>query len=173
MTGFVYIMSNKRDGTLYVGVTSNLSRRAFEHREGAVEGFASRYGLKRLVYYESYSDIRDALQREKNMKHWPRLWKLALIQDMNPDWADLYESLNRSRASASRVRPANPCRSPGLIRGLISRPSAVMPGLDPGIQGSGFVVVWMAGSSPAMTIGVKVKIKADSAQNRPIAPRRA
>jgi putative endonuclease len=95
MAGFIYIMSNRRDGALYVGVTNNLSRRVFEHREGAVEGFTSRYGLKRLVYYESYPDIRDALQREKNMKHWPRLLKLALIQEMNPDWNDLYESLNR------------------------------------------------------------------------------
>ena len=92
--GYVYIMSNKRQGTLYVGVTSNLSRRVWEHREGAVDGFTKRYGLKRLVHYESYDDIRNALQREKNLKHWPRLWKLALVQESNPDWADLYEALN-------------------------------------------------------------------------------
>ncbi len=94
MSGFVYIMSNKRDGTLYFGVTSDLSRRVFEHRDGVIDGFTKRYGLKRLVYYESFDDIRDALQREKNLKHWPRLWKLALIQEMNPDWDDLYERLN-------------------------------------------------------------------------------
>jgi len=92
--GYVYIMSNKRDGTLYIGVTSNLSRRIWEHREKIVEGFTARCGLDRLVYYESFDDIRDALQREKNMKHWPRAWKLALIQEMNPDWEDLYERLN-------------------------------------------------------------------------------
>ncbi|MGO4870508.1 MAG: GIY-YIG nuclease family protein [Roseiarcus sp.] len=92
--GYVYIMSNKRQGTLYVGVTSNLSRRAWEHREGVVDGFTKRYGLKRLVHYEFYDDIRNALQREKNLKHWPRLWKLALVQDSNPEWADLYEALN-------------------------------------------------------------------------------
>jgi len=93
--GYVYIMSNKRDGTLYIGVTGNLSRRIWEHRESIIAGFTRRYGLKRLVYYESYEDIRNALQREKNLKHWPREWKLALIQQMNPDWEDLYEHLNR------------------------------------------------------------------------------
>jgi len=92
--GFVYIMSNKRDGTLYIGVTSNLSRRVWEHREGLTGGFTQRYGLKRLVYYESYDEIRNALQREKNLKHWPRLWKLALIREANPEWDDLYEQLN-------------------------------------------------------------------------------
>ena len=92
--GHVYVMANKRDGTLYVGVTADLARRAFEHREGLVDGFTKRYGLKRLVYYESHDDIRAAIQREKTVKHWPRLWKLALIEDMNPEWADLYERLN-------------------------------------------------------------------------------
>lgn len=87
--GYIYIMSNKHDGTLYVGVTSNLSRRIWEHREGIIDGFTKRYGLKRLVYYEPYDDIRNALQREKNLKHWPRLWKLALIHEANPDWEDL------------------------------------------------------------------------------------
>jgi putative endonuclease len=92
--GYVYIMSNKRDGTLYTGVTSNLSRRIWEHREGVIDGFSKRYGLKRLVYYEPYDDIRNALQREKNMKHSPRAWKLNLIHEMNPDWEDLYGRLN-------------------------------------------------------------------------------
>jgi putative endonuclease len=92
--GYVYIMSNRRDGALYIGVTSDLSRRAFEHRQGVVDGFTKRYGLKRLIYYERYEDIRDALQREKNLKHWPRAWKLALVHDLNPDWDDLYEQLN-------------------------------------------------------------------------------
>jgi putative endonuclease len=92
--GYVYIISNRRDGTLYTGVTGNLSRRIWEHREGVIDGFSKRYGLKRLVYYEPYDDIRSALQREKNLKHWPRAWKLALIHEMNPDWEDLYERLN-------------------------------------------------------------------------------
>ena len=92
--GYVYIMSNRRDDALYVGVTSDLSRRAFEHRQGVIDGFTKRYGLKRLVYYERYEDIRVALQREKNLKHWPRVWKLALVHELNPDWDDLYERLN-------------------------------------------------------------------------------
>ena len=93
--GWVYIMSNRRDGTLYCGVTSDLARRAWQHREGLVEGFTKAYGLKRLVWYEHFPDIRDAIQREKTMKHWPRAWKVRLIHRMNPDWDDLYETLNQ------------------------------------------------------------------------------
>jgi putative endonuclease len=92
--GHVYFMANKRDGTLYVGVTADLARRAFEHREGLVDGFTKQHCLKRLVYCEFHEDIRTAIQREKTIKHWPRLWKLALVQEMNPEWADLYETLN-------------------------------------------------------------------------------
>ena len=88
-------MSNRRDGTLYVGVTANLSRWIWEHREGLVEGFTKQYGLKRLVYYEHFDDVRTAIQREKTMKHWPRAWKVRLIHGMNPDWDDLYEILNQ------------------------------------------------------------------------------
>ena len=91
--GWVYIMSNKPNGTLYVGVTSDLARRIWEHREGVTEGFTKRYGLKRLVYYERYEDIRPALQREKNLKHWPRAWKVKLIVTSNPNWDDLYAQL--------------------------------------------------------------------------------
>jgi putative endonuclease len=91
--GWVYIMSNKPNGTLYVGVTSDLVRRAWEHREGIIEGFSKRYGLKRLVYVEPHDDIRTAIQREKNLKHWPREWKVKLIVDANPSWDDLYDQL--------------------------------------------------------------------------------
>ena len=92
--GWVYIMTNRRNGTLYCGVTSNLARRAWEHREGVIPGFTGRYGLKRLVWYEHFPEIRDAIQRETTMKHWPRAWKVRLIHAMNPDWDDLYELLN-------------------------------------------------------------------------------
>ena len=88
------MMSNRRNGTLYVGVTSNLSLRVWQHRAGLVEGFTKRYGLRQLVYYERFEDIRDAIQREKTMKHWPRAWKVRLIHGLNPGWDDLYE-LNR------------------------------------------------------------------------------
>ena len=91
--GWVYIVTNKPNGTLYVGVTSDLSRRAWEHRQGMVEGFTKRYGLKRLVLAERHDDILAAIQREKNIKHWPRLWKLKLIAVSNPDWNDLYDQL--------------------------------------------------------------------------------
>jgi putative endonuclease len=93
-SGWVYILTNRPNGTLYVGVTDNLARRAWEHREGLVSGFATRYGLKRIVYYEHHADIRDARQREQNMKHYPRAWKVRLILSMNPDWNDLYDRLS-------------------------------------------------------------------------------
>lgn len=91
--GWVYIMTNRANGVLYVGVTADLSRRAYEHREGLIKGFTRRYGLKRLVYFERYDDIWTAIQREKNMKHWSRAWKVRLILDFNPEWRDLYEDL--------------------------------------------------------------------------------
>ncbi|HIJ61119.1 MAG TPA: GIY-YIG nuclease family protein [Rhodospirillaceae bacterium] len=91
--GWVYILTDRPNGTLYVGVTSDLARRTWEHREGAVDGFTKRYGLKRLVYAEPHEDIRAAIQREKTLKHWPRAWKVRLILEANPGWADLYNLL--------------------------------------------------------------------------------
>jgi putative endonuclease len=91
--GWVYFMTNKPDGVLYVGVTSNIAKRAHEHREGVVEGFTKQHSLNRLVYCERFDDIRDAIQREKTIKHWPRAWKVRLIHGTNPDWDDLYDSL--------------------------------------------------------------------------------
>jgi putative endonuclease len=91
--GWVYIVTNRPNGTLYVGVTSNLPRRIWEHREGVVEGFTRRYRLKRLVYVERYEDIASAIQRETNLKHWPRAWKVNLILASNPEWADLYDQI--------------------------------------------------------------------------------
>ena len=91
--GWVYILTNRPNGTLYVGVTDNLARRVWEHREGAVEGFTRRYGLKRLVYAEHHSDIRLARHREQNIKHYSRAWKVRLILVNNPNWEDLYERL--------------------------------------------------------------------------------
>jgi putative endonuclease len=91
--GWVYIVTNRPNGTLYVGVTSDLARRAWEHREGVAEGFTKRYGLKRLVYAERHEDIRIAIQRERNLKHWRRAWKVRLILADNPDRNDLYDQL--------------------------------------------------------------------------------
>ena len=91
--GWVYIMTNRRNGTLYLGVTSDIARRAWEHREGLVEGFTKRYGLTRLVHAERHDEIAAAIQRERTVKHWPRAWKVDLIVANNPDWDDLYETL--------------------------------------------------------------------------------
>jgi len=93
MPAYVYLMANRRNGILYTGVTTDLPRRAFEHREGVIAGSTKRYGLKLLVYYEVFDDVRDAIQREKNIKHWPRAWKVRLIHGFNPEWVDLYESV--------------------------------------------------------------------------------
>ena len=91
--GWIYILTNRPNGTLYIGVTSNLIQRVWQHREGVVPGFTKRYGLKRLVYFEAYDDISVAIRREKNVKHWPRTWKMRLILASNPEWRDLYETL--------------------------------------------------------------------------------
>ena len=90
---FVYIMASQKNGTLYVGVTNDLIRRVFEHREGSVGGFTKRYEIKDLVYFEEHDEPRNAIQREKNIKHWSRAWKLALIERQNPDWQDLFDML--------------------------------------------------------------------------------
>ena len=91
----VYILAGKRNGTLYIGVTNNLVRRVYEHREGLADGFTKRYGIKTLVYFEALETIAAALQREKNIKHWSREWKIDLIVASNPDWRDLYEDIVR------------------------------------------------------------------------------
>ena len=92
---WVYILANRRGGALYVGVTNDLVRRAFEHRERFVPGFTKRYGIKTLVYYEQHDTATAAIQREKNIKHWPREWKIDLILSMNPYWRDLYDEIAR------------------------------------------------------------------------------
>ena len=91
--GWVYILTNRPSGTLYVGVTADLARRVWEHSEGLGSTFTTRYGLKRLVYAEPHDTIAAAIQREKNLKHWPRAWKVALILRDNPGWEDLYDCL--------------------------------------------------------------------------------
>jgi putative endonuclease len=92
--GWVYIMTNRPDGTLYVGVTANILRRAYEHRTGTINGFTKRFALHRLVYFEWHDDIRSAIQREKNLMEWPRARKTRLIGHTNPDWYDLYDGLS-------------------------------------------------------------------------------
>ncbi len=89
--GWVYIMTNRPNGTLYVGVTADIARRYAEHRQSMVPSFTSRYSLTRLVYAERHADIVAAIQREKNIKHWPRAWKTRLIVAQNPEWRDLGE----------------------------------------------------------------------------------
>ena len=89
--GYVYIMASRRNGTIYIGVTSDLAKRAWEHREGLIDGFTKKYGCKMLVWFEHHGTIEAAILREKQMKEWRRAWKLRRIEEMNPDWNDLFE----------------------------------------------------------------------------------
>ena len=89
----VYIVTNKRNGTLYVGVTSNLPGRIWQHKNKVVPGFTNEHKLDRLVWYEVHETMESAIQREKAVKYWKRYWKLKAIEEMNPDWRDLYEEI--------------------------------------------------------------------------------
>lgn len=93
--GWLYIVCNKRNGTLYLGVTSHLQRRIWQHREGLIEGFSKKYGCSRLVWVQHFSNLHDARQREWQMKKWKRAWKIELIERDNPDWRDLWDDMNR------------------------------------------------------------------------------
>jgi putative endonuclease len=93
MAAWLYIMTNKPNGTLYIGVTTILPTRAWQHKTGAIPGFTKRYGLTRLVYVETHESIGEAIRREKALKTWRRAWKVRLINEANPNWDDLYDSL--------------------------------------------------------------------------------
>ena len=93
MNSYIYIMTNKSNTTLYIGVTSNLVKRVYEHKNTLVDGFTKRYNLKKLVYYEVYDDIGEAIKREKQLKSWKRDWKDKLINDVNLNWIDLYDEI--------------------------------------------------------------------------------
>jgi putative endonuclease len=90
----VYIVTNKRNGTLYLGVTSNLPQRAYQHREGEIDGFSRQYGCKQLVWFEHYEEITAAIAREKELKKWRRAWKIDLIEKLNPQWRDLADDFS-------------------------------------------------------------------------------
>jgi putative endonuclease len=89
----VYILASKRNGTLYIGVTSNVLQRVWQHKNDMVEGFTKRYNVHRLVYYEQYTDMMEAILREKQLKKWNRAWKIELIERENPEWRDLWFEL--------------------------------------------------------------------------------
>jgi len=93
MLFYVYLLASRKHGTLYLGVTNNLVRRVYEHREGLTPGFTSRYGIKRLVWFETFADALSAIAREKETKKWRRDWEIRLIEENNPDWTDLYDGV--------------------------------------------------------------------------------
>ena len=91
-TGYVYILASGRNGTLYIGVTSNLARRIYEHKHHLVDGFTKTHDVTHLVWFEQYDNISDAILREKRMKKWNRQWKLRVIEGLNPNWDDFFAS---------------------------------------------------------------------------------
>ena len=91
--GFVYLLTNKRNGTLYTGITSTLKKRIYLHKTDKYPGFTNRHQIKILVYFEHHNEIQDALEREKRIKKWRRSWKVKLIEQFNPGWKDLYDQL--------------------------------------------------------------------------------
>jgi len=91
---YIYILTNKKNGTLYIGVTNNLTRRIYEHRNGTIKGFTKKYNLNKLVYFEQLNDISFAILREKRLKKWNREWKVQLIEKINPEWKDLSENFS-------------------------------------------------------------------------------
>ena len=93
MTYYVYMLASKKDGVLYVGVTNNLIKRVYEHKQGFVDGFTKKYFVRRLVYFEKTTDINEAIHREKQLKKWKREWKIALIECNNPQWEDIYDAI--------------------------------------------------------------------------------
>ena len=102
--GYVYILASQRNGTLYVGVTSDLAKRVAQHKEDGREGFTKQYAVHQLVYFEVHRDIREALRREKQIKKWNRAWKLQLIEKENSEWRDLYDELPEHYFLHSRLR---------------------------------------------------------------------
>ncbi len=135
MTYWVYILASRPGGAIYTGVTNNLSLRVWQHRHRQGGLHTKRYGIGTLVYYERYDDVRNAIQRERNMKHWPPAWKFNLILEINPTWRDLYEELNGAPLS-------------DLDRGDRDKPGHD-GGDDLGSQ------IGVAGTSPAMTPSLK------------------
>jgi len=95
MAFFVYMMASRKHGTLYIGVTNDLVRRAYEHREKRVPGFTRRHGVGRLVWFAEFDEPGAAIQREKTIKGWPRAWKIRTVEELNPEWRDLFEDINK------------------------------------------------------------------------------
>jgi putative endonuclease len=104
--GYVYIMASRKNGTIYIGVTSDLIKRVYEHREGLIDGFTKKYGCKLLVWFEVYDDLQEARRRELQMKEWKRAWKIKLIEEQNLDWDDLYPKLLEPGWAGPGPRPS-------------------------------------------------------------------
>ncbi len=90
---FIYILASKKNGTIYIGVTNNLAKRVYEHKNNLIKGFTQKYNVHHLVYYEVFDDVYEAITREKRLKKWKRQWKIELIRKFNPEWKDLYEKI--------------------------------------------------------------------------------
>lgn len=132
----VYLLASKRNGTLYAGVTSNLLKRVWEHRNNLVEGFTKRYGVHRLVYFELHGEMAEAIEREKQIKKWNRAWKIELIEKSNPEWRDLWPSLVGDESPEGHTGASGYARSPGDGPACESRRPASREDLDSRFRGN-------------------------------------
>lgn len=134
----VYILASLRNGTLYIGVTSNLIQRIWQHREGVVEGFTQQYGVKMLVWYEQHETMESAIVREKALKKWNRDWKLRLIEKHNPQWLDLWPEINGELLlSNSTPKPSSPSAPPASFPSVfVGDPEQTSTPLDSRLRGN-------------------------------------
>lgn len=114
----VYIMTNRPRGVLYTGITSDLPGRVHQHREGVLEGFTKKYNCRRLVWFETHSDVGQAILREKRIKHWRRIWKIDLVEKLNPQWFDLWSSINGRVEGPALIEPLCPPEVPDKLPAL-------------------------------------------------------
>jgi len=134
----VYLLASRRNGTLYLGVTSNLVARVWQHREHVVEGFTAKYDVTRLVWYEQHETMESAILREKRLKKWRRAWKMELVDAFNPSWRDLWPDIvGLEPASSPRPEPSSPRPEPSSPRTRGSRPATpqTATSLDPRMRG--------------------------------------
>ena len=136
----VYILASQRNGTLYVGVSSNLIQRIWQHREGVVQGFTQKYGVKTLVWYEQHETMQSAIAREKAIKKWNRAWKLRLLEARNPQWIDLWpEIIGQEPPVSNDLSLPRTSNTPSFPSVSIGNPAALDPRLrgDDGVEGEG------------------------------------
>jgi putative endonuclease len=162
----VYILASQRNGTLYIGVTSNLIQRIWQHREGAVEGFTQQHAVKTLVWYEQHETMESAITREKALKKWNRDWKLRLIKQRNPEWIDLWSEITGQEQDVPHNRHSREGGNPVPIEAAnLNNPSRHQTPLSPSASSSPNVLV--GDGDPVQTNVQSTQTKVSATQNEP------